>query len=78
MTSKQPEIVGGTAAERQNVDALWNTEDVASFLGVSVRTARRYVEQLGLPFIRLPKGVRYEPEAVREWAKGRTETKGAA
>jgi excisionase family DNA binding protein len=54
---------------QKSVEPLWDTGDVADYLKVSRSTVRRYVERHGLPFLRVVGGVRYEPPAVREWAK---------
>jgi excisionase family DNA binding protein len=65
-------------SETESKEKLWDTGDVATYLGVKGReTVRRYVEKHGLPFIRLPRGVRYDPEAVRQWAKSREQVKDA-
>lgn len=75
-TEKLPTVIPDQAESKER---LWDTSDVAAYLGVKNRsTVRRYVEKHGLPFIRLPRGVRYDPEAVREWAKGREQVKDAA
>jgi hypothetical protein len=52
-------------------DTLWNAGDVAVFLRVSRSSVRRYVEKEGLPFIPLPAGARFDPDAVRQWVKDR-------
>jgi hypothetical protein len=53
-------------------EPLWTVEDVARFLGMSVRWVR---EQAGapegpdrIPLIRLGGRVRFEPAQVRAWA----------
>jgi excisionase family DNA binding protein len=75
MSTEKLSTVNDDAAERK--EKLWDTGDVADYLGVTRQTARTYVEKLGLPFIRFPRGIRYDPDAVRQWAKSREETKDA-
>jgi excisionase family DNA binding protein len=76
MSTEKQNTVSDSEAESK--EKLWDTGDVATYLGVARSTARRYVEQHGLPFIRLPRGVRYDPDAVRQWAKSRESVKEAA
>lgn len=77
MSTEKPPTVQPDNTESK--EKLWDTKDVAAYLGVQSReTVRRYVEKHGLPFIRLPRGVRYDPDAVRQWAKDREQTKDAA
>jgi len=52
----------------QAEDRLWNIEDVAYYLQVSVHQARDYYRQ-GLPYIELgPKTHRFNPDSIKLWA----------
>lgn len=70
MSTEQPNTVAQAQSERQNDDVLWTTPEVAAYLKVGISTVRRYVEHEGLPTVRFVGSVRFEPEAVKEWAKG--------
>jgi transposase len=47
-------------------ETLRTTEQVASHYKVSTKTVRNWVAS-GAPAIRLPKGLRFEEAALREW-----------
>lgn len=49
---------------------LWNTKELARFLGCSVRQIPRLREQ-GLPVVRIGFLVRFDPAAVRAWIEAR-------
>lgn len=66
-TDKQPTLQP-TDDERQP-ECLWDTDDVAAYLKVSRSTVRRRVEAMEIPYIRLGGLIRFEPDAVREWAR---------
>lgn len=68
MTTNKHSTVTDGPDERQN-DALWDVGDVAAYLKVSRSTVRRRVEALDIPFIRLGGLIRFEPDAIREWAR---------
>lgn len=78
MTTEKHSTVAASEDERQNVETLWDTGDVATYLGVGRSTARKYVEKEGIPYIRLPRGIRFDPDAVKQWAKDREQVKDAA
>ncbi|MGH7742641.1 MAG: helix-turn-helix domain-containing protein [Candidatus Eiseniibacteriota bacterium] len=51
------------------MDALISARDVATLLGVSLRTVRR----LRLPRIRVGRSVRYSKQALTKWLEARSE-----
>lgn len=79
---EKQDTVTDTGESRQTVGGLWDTADVAAFLKVGHSTVRYYVKNKGLPVLRVVGRIRYEPDAVREWARSQSEIvaeeKGAA
>lgn len=57
--------VAGPAAAGQ----LWTVQDLADFVGCSVRHVSN-LRAAGLPTIRLGRMVRFEPDAVMAWLRG--------
>ena len=49
--------------------ALLDVNAAAVRLGVSVRFVRRLVHQRRIPFVRLGKLIRFEPDALDEWIR---------
>lgn len=54
------------------MDALWSTEQVAQYLGVSPRTVENWrVRGEGPGHMKMPNNlVRYKPVVVQSWAEG--------
>lgn len=53
-------------------DRLWDVRDVSAFLGVPVGTLYQWrVRGLGPPAMRLGRHLRFDPNAVRVWARSR-------
>lgn len=50
-------------------ESLWDTEDVALFLKVSRSWVYQKTAAGVLPYLRIGGLVRFEPEAVRAWAR---------
>jgi excisionase family DNA binding protein len=51
-------------------EPLWDVEDVAAYLRVSVETVYRWRKQrTGPPAARVGKHLRYDPADVRSWLK---------
>lgn len=51
-----------------NMEPLWTTEELASFLRVPVKTLADWrLLGKGPPFTRVGKYVRYYPDGIREW-----------
>lgn len=46
---------------------LWTYEDLAEYLNVSVRTAKRWTRERGIPHLRSGSIVRFDPDEVRAW-----------
>jgi hypothetical protein len=59
--------------------ALWTSQDVASFLQVSLRWVEKQRAAGVLPCVPLPGGrlVRYDPATIRAWALQRATTPAA-
>jgi excisionase family DNA binding protein len=57
--------------EDRLAEILWKREDVANYLGVSVRWVEQQVAARAIPHVPLPgkRLVRFQPEAIKEWAK---------
>jgi hypothetical protein len=54
------------------VEALWTVEDVAKYLQVSTRTVKTYLQDwqpCGVHYLRLPRGLRFDPEMIKDWAR---------
>jgi excisionase family DNA binding protein len=52
------------------LESLWDAKDVARFLKVSRSWVYQKTEAGELPCLRVGGLVRFEPEAVRAWARG--------
>jgi len=48
---------------------LWNTEEVAHYLGKSPQWVRENQDQLGIPRFKLGQQWRYEPNDFYAWVK---------
>lgn len=51
-------------------ESLWDAKDVALFLKVSRSWVYQKAEAGDLPYLRVGGLVRFEPEAIRAWARG--------
>lgn len=49
-------------------DALWDLEQLAAYLGLSIWTLRHGYRRLNVPFVRIGGAVRFRPAAVARWA----------
>jgi len=47
--------------------ALWDTKTLCAQLGVGKVMAWRMRAEMGLPYIKLGRAIRYKPEAVEAW-----------
>lgn len=55
---------------------LWDTEDVAQFVGVSARTVQRWrATDTGPKYIVAGRSIRYIPGSVRRWVEGQVVTR---
>ncbi len=63
---------------QNTTDPLMTTDDVAHLLGYSRRTLEKWRSErtAGLPFIKLPRGVRYRRSDVEAFLAGRTQDGG--
>jgi excisionase family DNA binding protein len=52
------------------IDALWKPEDVAAYLQKSRSWVYAESERGRLPTLRVGGSLRFEPEAIRAWARG--------
>lgn len=60
------------------VDAptLWTPEEVAERLGVKLRWVRRAIERHQLPFVRVGRLVRFDPETIERWIEANSHDGG--
>lgn len=58
-----------TSSPTADNSALLDVNAAAVKLGVSVRFVRRLVDQRRIPFVKLGKFIRFEPEALDEWVR---------
>ena len=50
------------------LDEFWNVEELASELGVTTRTIRRYIDEPdGLPHVTIGRRTMFHKPAVRQW-----------
>jgi excisionase family DNA binding protein len=54
---------------------LWTYQDLADYLQVGLRTAKRRVKEDGVPFVRIGRSVRFDPAAVQAWVERRQTVK---
>jgi excisionase family DNA binding protein len=60
-----------TSAQSRVVAAgLWDYGQAAHYLHASENTLRKYVSQRRIPFIKIGRAVRFDPERLMEWAQG--------
>ena len=51
---------------------LWKVDDLASFLSVSPRTIRKWVLIRFVPYLKIGRAVRFDPNEIKAWvARGR-------
>jgi excisionase family DNA binding protein len=55
---------------------LWTAEDVARFLKTSRSWVYQKTEAGILPYLRIGGLLRFEPKAIRAWARGETRANG--
>jgi len=59
--------------------ALWDTKDLAEFLGVSVRTIEAWrLKGAGPEAMRIGKHLRWDPAVVMTWARGQSDSRRSA
>jgi excisionase family DNA binding protein len=56
-------------------DSLWGYEEVAKYLKVAESTVQRWAGQGTIPTLKIGGQNRFDPSAIREWAKTRKEVK---
>lgn len=56
------------------MNQLLDKEEVAKFLGVSVKTVERLKAKRAIPFVKLPFGrsIRFDSEQIQRWVKCNT------
>ena len=73
--TKQPSATRGPSVKRERRTAmdqgLWDVQDVASFLKMSVRWVQRMAQLGALPHVRISrKALRFDPAKIRAYARG--------
>ena len=53
-------------------EALWTAEEMSQYLRVHKETIYRWVTRRQIPFVMLPRGVRFKKEAVDRWLAKRS------
>jgi excisionase family DNA binding protein len=56
------------------MERLLTVEEVASWLQISKRTVRQWVQDEYIPFLKIGALVRFVPHSIREWLKKRETT----
>ena len=51
------------------MDQLWNANQCAQALGLSIATIYALVHQKRIPHIKIGRALRFHPERIREWAE---------
>ena len=51
-------------------DLLWNEDDLAAVIGISVKRVQQLARQGLLPAFKLGRNWRFDPDAIRTWIKG--------
>jgi excisionase family DNA binding protein len=55
--------------ERNEVEALWTDEDVASYLRVSVQTVQKWAKMGRLPVLKVGSLNRFDREVIKRWPR---------
>ena len=58
-------------------DLLWNENDLAAAIGISVKRVQQLAREGLLPAFKLGRNWRFDPDAIRNWIKGRGRPKKA-
>ena len=51
-------------------DLLWNEDDLAAAIGISVKRVQQLAREGLLPAFKLGRNWRFDPDAIRTWIKG--------
>ena len=52
---------------KSTVSELWTIEDVADFLKVKTSVVKYWLHTSGIPFLKIGKHYRFDPNDIREW-----------
>jgi excisionase family DNA binding protein len=52
-------------------EAYWTANEVAAFVRLSLSTIRRLTMNKEIPFHKINRSVRYEPDEIKEWVEKR-------
>lgn len=61
------------ASKQAFFDNLWDYQKLAEYFGVTVQTTRNWVSKKRIPFIRIGRVVRFDPAAVLEVVRQRSD-----
>lgn len=64
-------------ARTNDAESLWTIEDVASFCRVAVSVVRYWVRSSDIPYIKLGRQRRFDPEDIKLWIEERKEGSNA-
>ena len=61
---------GGAVSDKQAAGKrpLWNVADVATYFRISERTVRDWIFKRRIPYRKVGRCVRFEPEVIERWA----------
>ena len=68
--TRAPALAGATSPP-PGEEGLWNTKQVATYLKCSESKVYKAAEAGGLPCVRDGRSLRFEPEAIRAYIRGR-------
>ena len=54
----------------QGTDELWTLDDLAAFLRVKVSVARFWLRSTDVPYIKIGKQIRFDPDEIKSWVEG--------
>lgn len=54
-------------------DSLWGYEEVADYLGITPKTARKWANERRLPVVKVGSLNKFRPADIRAWVESRSE-----
>lgn len=54
---------------RQVIEKLWTIKEVADFLQVKVSVVKYWLHTSGMPFVKIGKHYRFDPNDIRKWVE---------
>jgi len=69
--SSQEVRVGVAAGESEYVDRLWSVQDLACYLGLTIKGTYGLAERRAIPSLKVGGRLRFDPAAIRAWVRDR-------